>query len=446
MFNRRFNIVILFTATLLPATLAVSSCSRRQAIPAASIAALPSASGVPSESEATDAAIRFLENRVRRDPDDFTALNKLASFYLQRQRETGGLQYLELASRAARASLAAMPEKMNTGGLATLAQVEIANHEFAASRDHALRLAELDPQKGYPYQLLGDALIELGDYQGATAAFGNLERRSSGFTTQIRLAKLALLHGQINTAEDRLTSASALALEQSPPPREAVAWCRWQLGEIAFSRGDYETAETRYREALLTIPGYYRASASLGRVLAARGDQSGAIEQYEQAVRTIPDPSFVAALGDLYALGGRETDARNQYALVEQISRLNTTNGSLYNRQFALFCADHDVKTEEAYALASKEYEARRDIYGADALGWTALKAGKIDQARAAIKDALSLGTLDAKLFYHAGLIARAAGDIAGARDYLHKALRLNPAFDPLQSLNARKAVEELER
>jgi len=86
-----------------------------------------------------ETAIRFLENRVKRDPDDFTALNKLSSFYLQRQRETGGLQYLELASRAARASLAAMPEKLNVSGLATLAQVEAAYHEFAASRDHALR-------------------------------------------------------------------------------------------------------------------------------------------------------------------------------------------------------------------------------------------------------------------------------------------------------------------
>jgi hypothetical protein len=46
-----------------------------------------------------------------------------------------------------------------------------------------------------------------------------------------------------------------------------------------------------------------------------------------------------------------------------------------------------------------KEYEARRDIYGADALAWTALKAGKISEAQSAIKDALRLGTQDAKGF-----------------------------------------------
>ncbi len=82
-------------------------------------------------------------------------------------------------------------------------------------------------------------------------------------------------------------------------------------------------------------------------------------------------------------------------------------NGALDNRQLALFYADHDLKAAEADALAAKEYEVRRDIYGADALAWTALKAGRVEEARAAIKDALRLKTEDARLFYHAGMIAR---------------------------------------
>ncbi len=101
------------------------------------------------------------------------------------------------------------------------------------------------------------------------------------------------------------------------------------------------------------------------------------------------------------------------------------------------------MKTEEAYANAKKEYEVRRDVYGADALAWTALKANKIDEAKVAIRDALSLGTQDARLFYHAGMIARARGDKSSARDYLQRAIKLNPQFDPLQAAVARKALEE---
>ena len=226
--------------------------------------------------------------------------------------------------------------------------------------------------------------------------------------------------------------------------REAVAWNRWQLGEVYFSIGDYEMAEKHYRDSLVIFPDYYRSLASLGRTLAAKGDLPGAIENYEQATRILPDPTFVAALGDLYQLAGRDRDAAAEYALVEQINKINKVNGTLYNRQIALFYADHDLKAEEAYAQARIEYETRHDIYGADAVAWTALKAGKLSQAQAAIKEALKLGTRDGKLFYHAGQIAKAAGDAVSARELLKRALALSPQFDALQALKAKQALDDL--
>src|SRR5262244_1650270 len=138
------------------------------------------APGVPSESAATEGAIRFLENRVKMDPEDHIAYNKLGAYYLQRLRETGSLTYLELAARAADASLATLPPEHNTDGLTILAQVEYAEHDFAKARDHARRLAELDPGKSYPFHTLGDALLELGDYEGATAAYRQMQRFAAG--------------------------------------------------------------------------------------------------------------------------------------------------------------------------------------------------------------------------------------------------------------------------
>ncbi len=117
-------------------------------------------------------------------------------------------------------------------------------------------------------------------------------------------------------------------------------------------------------------------------------------------------------------------------------------HGTAFNRNLALFYADHDMKLEQAYALAAAEYAVRTDIYGADALAWTALKSGRLEEAQAAIKDALRLGTQDAKLFYHAGMIARASHDKSAARKYLNRALNLNSRFDPLQSARARAALK----
>jgi len=406
---------------------------------------IPAALPLPADDTSKNSEIRFLEERVKGDPDDFVAYNKLAADYLQRQRETGSIDYLNLATRAAQGSLKAIPAEQNPGGLTALAQSEYAVHNFTAARDDALKLKELSPDKSYPYEILSDALLELGSYDEAEAAFARMEKLGRGsIGTETRLARLSVLRGHVADARRHLSYALALALNTAKPSRETVAWCRWQLGETAFSIGDYETAERYYRDSLTTFPDYYRALASMARVRVARNDLQGGMEFYEQAIKRLPDPAFVAASGDLYKLAGHEREAAAQYALVEQIGHLSAASGALYNRQLALFYADHDIKPEEAYANAVKEYEARRDIYGADALAWTALKAGKISEAQSAIKDALRLGTQDAKGFYHAGMIARAAGDKTKARDYLRRALVLNPQFDLLQASFARKALEEL--
>ena len=392
--------------------------------------------------------IRFLEDRIKKDPEDFIAYNKLAQQYLQRLRETGDLTYLNLATKAAHASLATLPPEQNVGGLTASAQVEYASHDFAAARDHALKLTQLEPQKGYTYQILGDSLLELGNYEQAAAAYRTMEDLSGiqGLTRSAieqRLARVAALHGDASGARQHLKNALTLALDLPEPPAETVAWCRWQLGEAAFAVGDYAGAEEQYRKALEDYPEYFRALASLGKARAAQGDIKGGIDQLEHAIRIIPDPTFVAALGDLYKVADRNKEAAAQYELVERIGQLSELNGALYNRQLALFYADHDIKSNRAYENASREYAVRKDIYGADALAWAALKNNKVAEAQGLISSALRLGTKDVRLFYHAGMIAKAAGDAKQAREYLQQALTLNPQFDPLQAAIARKALAE---
>lgn len=69
-------------------------------------------------------------------------------------------------------------------------------------------------------------------------------------------------------------------------------------------------------------------------------------------------------------------------------------------------------------------------------------KAGKLDEAQTAINDALRLGTKDARLFYHAGMIARARNRSA-AEQFLKRALDTNQYFDPMQSRIAAAALKD---
>jgi tetratricopeptide (TPR) repeat protein len=437
--------LLVFLSICLAALLSAGCGSGLSSAPSnSSTITVPAASPVPANTDGSEQAIRFLEDRVKRDPDDFIALNKLTGYYMLRLRETGNVTWLDLAARAARSSLKAIPAEQNAGGLSLLAQVEFASHDFASARDHSGQLTKLEPRKAYPYLLLGDALAELGDYDAAQSAFREMEKRGGAdVAARTRLARMAALTGDNARAERLYAEALTLAVEAVPPSRETIAWCRWQLGETSFGVGDYDRAEKHYRDSLVTFPDYYRALAGLGRALAAKGDLNGAIEHYERAVRILPDPASVAALGDLFHVAGRTKEAEAQFALCEQTARIGAASGQLYNRQLALFYADHDLNPGEAYQLAKREYEMRRDVYGADALAWAALKAGKIDEARQAVKDALRLGTQDAKLFYHAGMVARAAGDGATAQEYLRRAMKLSPRFDPRQSQVAKQALAE---
>ena len=439
-----FVITIVFSVSFL-----VNSCTNNDSSVKNQSLSSFSPTTLAEDTNTEEETIRFLEDRVKRDPDDMICYNMLGERYLKRLRETGNLTYLSLAEKAANESIRVLPPERNITGLSLLAVTKYSSHEFTVARDQAEKLITLQPDQIYSYQVLGDALLELGEYEKAISIFKKMEKLgddspNAKFTLAIRVARIEKLKGSIAKAETSLLEALNIALSMKSPSRELIAWSSAQLADHYFSIGDYNKAETYYQQALKVFPDYFLAIAGLGQVKAAQGNLDQAIKQYEQVVRLIPDLTFVATLGDLYKLTGKEKEAQQQYDLVEQIAKLSTLNGVLYNRSLAVFYANHDIKALEAYTQVEKEFETRKDIYGADALAWTALKAGKLTEAQTAIKHALKLGTKDAKIFYHAGLIAQASGDNKAAKDYLEQALNLNPQFEPIQSLNAKKVLTQI--
>ncbi len=149
---------------------------------------------------------------------------------------------------------------------------------------------------------------------------------------------------------------------------ESAAWYQFQLGELYFNTGQIEDAAEYYANALALLDNYYLALAGLGKVRAAQDRYDEAIDLYRQALAIIPQPATLAALGDVYAKTGEAEQAKRQYDTVEFIATLAAINQQVYNRELALFYANHELKLEYALELVSAELEIRRDIYGYDAL------------------------------------------------------------------------------
>jgi tetratricopeptide (TPR) repeat protein len=217
-----------------------------------------------------------------------------------------------------------------------------------------------------------------------------------------------------------------------------------QLGHLYFNSGDYAAAEKVYNAALAGYPDYPYAQAGLARVWAANGDPQRAIDLLESVVARLPLPEFLNSLAQLYAVTGQTALAERQYELMRVIQQLNAESGMNVDLELALFEADHGDPAV-ALDMARRAYDARPSIYAADVLAWANYRAGAYEAAGAAMREALRLGTKDARLYYHAGMIAAASGRPVEGRDWLARALALNPAFDFAAAGEAAGMVEKLE-
>jgi Tfp pilus assembly protein PilF len=199
------------------------------------------------------------------------------------------------------------------------------------------------------------------------------------------------------------------------------------VGHRLIDTGKLDEGEQACKDALAIFPRDYRAMTGLAEAATSRRDWQTAVTWGKTAVETSPqNPEAFKILGDAYAALGRTADAEQQYQLLGQLAH---SFPRIYDRHWALFCADKGRQLDEALALARKDLELRRDVHAYDALAWVCFKKGLQKDAEAAMEKALAQGTAEAPLFYHAGMIARAGGDQARTNTYFARARAINPAY-----------------
>lgn len=402
----------------------------------------------------TDDVIRFFQWKVSQDPDDFFNYDKLGVAYVQKARETGDITYYDLAGKALEKSLTLESTHAEAGPATEhLATVYFAEHRFADALALAQKALDLNPADHTPYALIGDARSEMGEYEKAWSAYSQLadpkapQSETSGlqYLQESRESNHAFLMGDTKAAIAHMQRAVEISIDARMPP-ENIAWSQFILGEDYFLAGDLAHAKAAYENSLKTYPNYHRGFAGLAKVAAAEGRYSNAIDCYKRAVAVIPLPAYVAALGDVYAKSGNAAEARKQFALVEYIGRLNSFNQTVYNRELAVFYADHDLHLKESLDLARKEFEIRHDIYTWDVLAWALYKNEQPQEAAAAIKEALKLGTKDALLYFHAGMIYHKLKMDEQAQSFVQRAVALNPQFNVLYADLAKAALQKLSK
>jgi tetratricopeptide (TPR) repeat protein len=390
----------------------------------------------------TDHQIAYYQTLLKRSPQRAKAYLGLGDALVRKARQTGDPSYFNRAEKALRKSLDIAPQ--NAGALRHLAYVYYSRHEFAPAALYARKAAEMNPQDGDAYGVLGDALLEVGQYLEAQAAYAYMMELDQSLYSYSRLAGLKSVRGDSAGAIADLERAITVG-RAAKQPAESIAWAEWQLGMEYFATGDLERAETCFLQSLETYPNYYRALAAMAQLRGAQKRYDEAIELYQKAIAILPMPDYVAALGDIYEKTGQLEQASRQHALVEYIGRLNEINKILYNRELAYFYADHDMRPLEGLELARRELHYRRDIYAYDVVAWSLYKNGELEAARESIHKALKLGTRDARLFFHAGMIHYGLGEFDEAKGFLSRALKTNPYLHILLAEQAARILKEIE-
>lgn len=422
--------VLAATAVALAARLVIEHSNQRPGTAGATAVSRPSAS--------TDRLIQGLQTRLSSGGEDALSYSLLGSAYLQKARETGDPSYYTMAEGAFRRALALSPQDpqaMTGTGLLALSR-----HQFQEALDWGEQARQLNPQDAYVYGVLGDAYVGLGRYEEAWDAFQKMIDRRPDLSSYSRVSYARELNGDIPGA----IQAMKRALDAGGPNAENTNWTGVQLGHLYFSSGDMSSAEAEYHKALARFPGYIHAQAGLARAMAARGQYAEAIAMYQQVVERIPLPEYVIALGDVHKVASHPREAAKLYALVRLQQQLYQANGVNTDLEMALFDADHDQDLDTALAQARQEYQKRPSIWAADVLAWTLYKTGEYPEASRYSQEALRLGTKDALLLFHAGMINYKLSKWQQARGFLERAFSVNPYFSVLYKEQARGTLEEL--
>jgi tetratricopeptide (TPR) repeat protein len=379
--------------------------------------------------------IAAYEKLLAESPADPKIQSGLAETFIQKLRETTDFAYLNRASALVEKMLAA--DSKSYDGIRLSAEIETHRHNFPKAAELAEDLTERNPSDTGSLGMLGDSLMEMGQYEAAEKAYRRMLELGPNLASYNRIAYHHFVTGQSGEALAWMN----LAVEAGSNVPENLAWCLVEFGDMLFKTGHTPEAHTVYDRALETLPGYHRAYAALGRFYAATGDYPSAVENFKKAQSVIPLPDYAAGLEALYVRMGKLSEAAKQRELLDVIDKLGAANGEKGNRMLAVNYADENRNLDRALALALGELETRKDVYTYDALSWVLCRAGKQKEAEEASTKAMAMNTPEPMFLYHAARIAMAGGRAAEGEDLLRRALALNPNFAFPQAEDARRRL-----
>ena len=357
-------------------------------------------------------------------PENARFHTDLALAYARRARETADMSFYDKAHAALDRALEIAPEDFNA--LKVRAWALLGQHEFQKGLELAKQLNERAPDDVIVYGFLVDAHVELGNYDEAVeAAQWMLDLQPGNVPALTRAAYLRELYGYIDGAVDFMQMAFDRTPQQETEDR---AWIQTHIAHLELSRGRLDRAAQAVDVALELFPGYHYALAELGKLRLAQNRPGEAVDVFEKRYEAAPHPENLLDIAKAQRAAGNEAEASALFGRFQEAGRAEVENVDNCNRDLIFYYADIAGNPAEALRIAALEHARRDDIHTRHAYAWALFRAGETAKASAEMERALSTGVRSAEIFFHAGLIAQARGEVDRANKMLRDSLELNPS------------------
>ena len=398
------------------------------------------------EWQGTKKIAQQLISKLEASPKDTKAAIALSGLYIQEARITGNYMYYDAAAlRYLNNILDNEPENFEALTLKSL--IYMSQHHFADGLVIAEKAKKINPYNALIYGMLVDGNVEMGNYKAAVENSDKMDSIRPDIRSYSRISYLREIYGDYPGAIE----AMKLAVSAGGAGDEPTEWTRIQLARLYENTGDLKNAEMHYTIALNERPGFAYATAGLGHIALANKDYTKAISLYEGASLTLNDYAIQEQLSQLYRLNGNTKKADSLLQTI--IDGMNNDGkkgeqdesiGHYADRELAYaYLLKNDNENALKHALA--EYNRRpENIDVNETVAWVYYKMKEYDKALPYLKAALKTNCKNPQLLCSTGLIYAKTNQKDLAKSTLQEGLKNNPNIDPELKAESEKVLKTL--
>jgi tetratricopeptide (TPR) repeat protein len=349
---------------------------------------------------------------LKKNPADTKSGLALAALFIQEARVTGNYVYYDKAA-VKYVNNILKRDSTNFDALTFKALIYLSQHHFADGLAIAKKAREINPYNAFIYGMVVDGNVEMGNYDSAVANSDKMVSIRPDLRSYSRISYLREIYGDYPGAIE----AMKMALAAGAPGDEGTEWTRIQLGHLYENTGDLMSAKMHYTIALNERPGYAYALAGLARIAIASKDYATAISYYQKADAAVTDYTVKEELVEAYKLAGQKAAADAiANAVIENMTKdaqqgQNDENIGHYADRELAYAYLKTNNYDKALEHALLEYNRRpENIDVNETVAWVYYCKGEYAKALPFIKVALKTNSKNPTLLYRAGLIFEKTG------------------------------------